>query len=396
MISDNVLISDKLDTLFSQTVKKLPGKQLISSVQRGDGSFRWIQASGLAADSSPIYAQTPFFIASIDKLITATLILQLWEQGFLKLDSPAAEYLPSDLIHGLHVFKGKDYSSAITVRHLLTHTSGLADWYEDFPKSGENLVESILNEGDRDLSLSEMMDYVRTRLQPNFAPQDIQSFLKSTEKYDGKSSASKPVKIKTRYTDTGFMLLTAILSEVTGQPLEKLHHEKVYNPLGMTQTWLIGRSQPRKSVPTPFPLVARETHISIPKILRSVWGVYSTCDDMVCFLKALYSGKLFKKMETLKLMTEGFHRFGFPTDKASIRLPGWPIAYSHGNMHFKLPRLFSPFKPMPELIGHTGSTGCWLFYAPDLDLYFTGAADDLTAGALPFRYVPNVVRIMNG
>jgi len=379
-----------LDALFQKQAGKLHSKQLIASIQSGDASFKWVGTYGNAADQTSVHEQTPFFIASIDKLITATLILQLAEEGSLSLDNPAAEYLPDDLIMGLHVFKGKDYSSIITLRHLLTHTSGLADWYEDFPHQGENLVESILINGDRDLPLAEMMEYVRTRLTPNFAPQNIEAFLKSTNK----NSGSKPLKIKTRYTDTGFMLLMAILSEVTGKPLEQLHQEKIYTPLGMSHTWLIGRTTPNNPTYSPLQLHAREQSVSIPKILRSVWGVYSTCDDMVLFLKALFQGKLFSNPETLTLMMDGFHKFGFPTDKASIRLPGWPIAYSHGCMHFKLPRLFNSFKAMPELIGHTGSTGCWLFYAPELDLYLTGATDDLTAGALPFKFVPNLLRIL--
>lgn len=325
----------------------------------------------------------PWFIASIDKLFTATLLLQLTEQGAVDLDKSMREYLPEVLCDGLHVLDGTDYTDQVTVRHLITHTSGIADWYEDFPKEGKNLVEEIVRSGDRSLTLEEMMDYVRTRLRPNFAPQPVAAFV---------SRDGQGLKLKTRYSDTGFMLLCAIIMHVTRQSLEGLHQERIYSPLGMKYTWLAGRTSPTEAVTSPFPMRADKEIVDIPEIIRSVWGVYSTSDDMVTFMRALVSGQLFEKPETRNLMLSGWHRFGFPSDRASIRLPGWPIAYSHGAMQFQLPWLFSPLRPMPQVFGHTGSSGCWLFYCPDLDLYLTGAADDLTAGALPYRFVPALLK----
>jgi CubicO group peptidase (beta-lactamase class C family) len=67
----------------------------------------------------------------------------------IALDERISAYLPSSLVAGLHRLKGVDYSDRITVRHLLSHTSGLADWLEDYPKSGRSLVEQIVAEGDR-------------------------------------------------------------------------------------------------------------------------------------------------------------------------------------------------------------------------------------------------------
>ncbi|MCC5940322.1 MAG: beta-lactamase family protein [Balneolaceae bacterium] len=384
MNSDYQKISEKLDRLFQKTVEKRPGKQLISYVEKGDGSFRWSSSAGSAEDGSPVHEHTPFFIASIDKLINAALLIQLIEEGSVHLDSPFVDYLPESLSKDLHLYKGRDYTGSVTVRHLLTHTSGMADWYEDFPKQGKNLVEEIIKEGDRDLELSELLEYVRNRLTPNFEPQPIQSFLEG--KSDGK-------RIKTRYTDTGFMLICAIIEAVTGQPLEDLHHARIYEPLGMKHTWLAHRTEPSEAVPSVFPLLASGKKVDIPKMLRSVWGVYSTCNDMITFFKALYAGQLFQKPATRDLMFSGWHQFGFPGDRAAVRLPGWPIAYSLGAMQFRLPRMFSPVKAMPEIVGHTGSTGCWLFYCPQLDLYMTGAADDLTAGALPFKYVPAMLKL---
>jgi len=385
MVSKNQHHKEKLDQLFQHTVRKRTGGQLISCVEKGDGSFRWSSADGPAVDGSPADENTPFFIASIDKLLNAALLIQLAEEGLVALDNPFNIYLPSSFSKRLHVYKGEDYTDRITVRHLLTHTSGLADWYEDYPKDGKNLVEEIIKQGDRYLELTELLDYVRNRLTPNFPPQPVAAFIKVK---------GQKKRIKTRYTDTGFMLICAILEEVTGQKLEELHHSRIYEPLGMKHTWMLDRTQPAAETAKPLGLLASGKAIEIPKALRSVWGVYSTCADMITFLKALYAGELFQKSESWEWMFSGWHTFGFPSDRASVRLPGWPIAYSHGAMKFRLPRLFTPLKGMPEIVGHTGSTGCWLFYCPQLDLYMCGAADDMTAGALPFRYVPAMLKLL--
>jgi hypothetical protein len=63
-------------------------------------------------------------------------------------------------------------------------------------------------------------------------------------------------------------------------------------------------------------------------------------------------------------------------------------------MRFDVPRMIAPFGRVPPLIGHTGSTGSWLFHCPTHDLLFAGTVDQATAGALPFRFVPKLVRVL--
>lgn len=369
---------NRLQRLFDKTVLKLPGKQLISSIQSGDGSLNWSAASGVTISGHEATAETPYFIASIDKLINAALLLQLVEQGSVNLNTSISKYLPSTTVSKLHVLKGRDYTPQITVLNLLQHTSGLADWYEDYPSKGKSLVDDIISNGDRDLPLDEILTYVREKLTPNFPPH--------SESSD---------KVKTRYSDTNFMLICAIIESVTGKSLEQLHHDKIYGPLQMNQTWLWNRTEPEVPVGSHLPLKASGALLEIPKLIRSVWGVYSTSSDQIKLLKGLYTGIVFKREETARMMFSNWNTFGFPTDKAAIRLPGWPIAYGMGSMHFKLPKLFTLGRDVPFVIGHTGSTGCWLFYAPDVDLYLTGAAEDVTAGALPFRYIPAILKTLS-
>jgi CubicO group peptidase (beta-lactamase class C family) len=126
-------------------------------------------------------------------------------------------------------------------------------------------------------------------------------------------------------------------------------------------------------------------------LLRSIWGIYSTTADTVLFLRSLMTGEVFQKPATLTLM-QRWNRFGLPFDRAALRSPGWPIEYGLGIMRFRVPRIFTPVHPMPAVLGHTGSTGCWLFYCPERELFLAGSVDEVTAGALPFRLVPRVLR----
>ncbi|GFP40118.1 serine hydrolase domain-containing protein, partial [Candidatus Hakubella thermalkaliphila] len=156
-----------LQDLLRRLVSRKGVKHAIIAVERGDESFRWIGAAGDAKpDGTPMRADTPFFIASVDKLFTATVILKLRERRHVGLDEPISTYLPQTLIGGLHRLGGVDYTGTITVRHLLSHTSGLADWLEDRPKGGRSLVERLIHEGDMSLSIDDLVHIVRDQLPP--------------------------------------------------------------------------------------------------------------------------------------------------------------------------------------------------------------------------------------
>ena len=142
-------IGRRLQALLEGLASRAPIKQAIMAVQTSDRAFRWEGALGESADGTPLRADAPIFIASIDKLFNATIAMKLSEQGRLDIDASILAYLSPDLTRGLHRLGGVDYSERITVRHLLGHTSGLADWWEDRPEDGPSLVDRVISEGDR-------------------------------------------------------------------------------------------------------------------------------------------------------------------------------------------------------------------------------------------------------
>ena len=366
---ENMIHPHHFQNLLENLTARTSIRQAVMAVESGDQSLRWRGASG-----DGIQADSPFFIASIDKLLNAVLVMLLVEQGRVALDDPIAKHLPGPLTRKLHVLNGTDHTGQITIRHLLAHASGLADWLEDSPKNGKSLIEHILSEGDRSFSLEEITEIVRSRLRPHFPPQDL--------------TARKP---KVRYSDTNYMLLMALIENVHNQPLQRVHEELLYQPLGMQHTSMPGLSEPTAPTLPPVPLRADGQVIHIPELMKSFRGIHSTSGDLIAFLRALLDQQIFSQEETLAAMQADWQRFGFPLDRAALRSPGWPIEYGLGLMRFQLPRIFTALRQLPAVIGHSGSTGCWLFWCPELDLYMCGTVNEASAGALPYRVLPQLI-----
>lgn len=217
----------RLEDFLRKLTRRKPIAQAVVAVESGDQAFQWIGTHGETSSGDRVVEDTPFFIASIDKLFNATITMMLTEARNIDVNEPISAYLPPTMTRGLHQYRGLDRSEKITVNHLLTHTSGIADWLEDFPKGGPSLSQSILEEGDRMLITEELAVYVRDHLRPHFPPQDLSE-----------------VCPKARYSDTNFMLLIAIIEAVTGQPLHEVHQRMLYEPLGLQHTYFPGLSRP--------------------------------------------------------------------------------------------------------------------------------------------------------
>lgn len=351
----------------------------VLALESGDGTFAWSGAAGAAtADGVPMTAATPYFIASVDKLYIATAVLRLAEQGSVRLEEPIATYLPDSLWRAIHVLEGVDHSADITVSQLLSHTSGLADYLEDRPKRGRSLIEILVEDGDRSWGPEDAMARVRDELVPHFAPQS--------------PTAAKP---RVRYCDTNFQLLIALIESVSGRGLPEVFAGEIFRPLGMRHTYFPGVNEPdEEPAAPPADLWFGDKALDLPRALVALRSINSTAADQIASLRGILDGSVFERPETAALMRERWNRFGFPMDAAAVRAPGWPIEYGLGMMRFKLPRWATPFAAVPAVIGHTGSTGSWLFHCPELDVFLAGTVDQATAGAVPYRFVPQVLSVL--
>jgi len=254
------------------------------------------------------------------------------------------------------------------------HLSGLPDSLTERPRGRRSLVEQVVEEGDRGWSLEEATALARNELTPHFPPSDPDTG-----------------KLRIRYSDTNFQPLMVIAQQVSGHPMQDLYRDLLFDPLGLLHTWLPD-GQPEEPVDERAtvwfgdrPLVDR------PLAMQSFGDLYSTIDDVLRFGCALFSGGGFDDPATLGLMRRRFTRFGFPRGLASLRAPTWPIEYGLGMMRFELPRALNLGRRLPGLVGHTGSTGSWLWHCPELGLMLAGTLDQTTAALVRFRPVPRVL-----
>ncbi|MDW7650261.1 MAG: serine hydrolase domain-containing protein [Bacillota bacterium] len=348
-------------------------KHAIVAVESMDGSFKWVGAGGEAnPDGTPMQTDTPFWVASVTKLYIAAAILKLHEQGRLSIDDAMATYLPGSLINGIHRINDVDYSNKITIRHLLSHSSGLPDYLEIHRKDEKSLFERVAENVDQTWTIEDIVQVVRDVNTPLFAPQ------------------SSGEKKKIRYSDTNFQLLIAIIENVTGQSIHAAFEQMIYQPLGLKETSHPGES-PVRHLPPVASVWYKDNPLHIPDAMRCFKDLNSTASDLLAFMRALIRGEVFDNPATASLMTGDWNQFGFSLSPVG---PGWPIEYGLGIMRFRYPKVFTPFRPIPEIIGHTGASGSWLFYCPPLDILLSGNVSQVAAAAVPFQFVPKMLKVL--
>jgi D-alanyl-D-alanine carboxypeptidase len=341
-----------LDSLVADLAKNDSSvKNCVLSVASGDGSFSWSGAAGISHGQTAMTKESPIYIASVTKLYTATVVMHLYEQGALALDDPMAKYLPADVIRGINLYGGHDYSNEITIRQLLSHSSGIADYYEEKGSDGKTLFDKFFEDQGRSWTVDETIERARRDLKPNFPP--------------GKG---------TSYSDTNFQLLGKVVEATTGKSLAAAYEEAIFRPLGLKHTYLLGYDQGlAQQSGAPADVFYKDTNITRIRSNGAYWaegGIVSTADEMVAFLKALNEGRIIQKT-SLSLMHD-WHRWRFPME------------YGLGTMFFSLPSPMRSLMKMPPLWGHSGSTGSFLYYCENDNLYLAGTIDQADSRTKPF------------
>ena len=202
----------------------------------------------------PNAPDTKHRLGSITKQFTATLILQLVEQGKLELDQPISKYLPD--------YKGPA-ADKVTIHHLLTHSSGIPS-YTSFP--------GFFDEYSRDPSTPE--EFVKT-----FADSTLQ--FSPGEKFS--------------YNNSGYFLLGYIIEDVTGKPYEQVLQENILEPLNMKNTGYDHHATILKNRASGYEkngngyINAPYLDMSIPYAAGSL---YSTVEDLYKWDRALYRNKI--------------------------------------------------------------------------------------------------------
>ncbi|MFL6201341.1 MAG: serine hydrolase domain-containing protein [Thermoanaerobaculia bacterium] len=257
------------------------------------------------ADARSVTAATIYDLASLTKVVaTTTMAMILVDEGRLDLDRPVRE--------------------GVTVRHLLTHSSGLpatAPLYREI-RGKAAYVERI-----------QAMDL------------------------------TYPPGSRSEYSDLGVILLGEILEQVAGQPLETFVQERVLGPLGMKDTMyrpppgLLPRIAPTEFDPWRGRLVHGEVHDENAFAMGGIAphaGLFGTAGDLARFAQMLLNGGIVSR-ETIALFTR---KAGIP---GSDRALGWDTKSAEGS---SAGTLFSP-----NSFGHTGFTGTSIWIDPERGLY---------------------------
>ena len=296
----------------------------------------------------------PNHLASVGKLFTAVLIGILHEKRQLDYDDPVGGYLDADLMRGLHVFKGKDYSDQITIRHLLMQTSGLNDvFYHLWKKKMENPDFRISPRG--------AIIWGKENLHPKAVP-------------GGRHF----------YTDTNYFLLGLIIESITKKGFHEVMHELIFKPLGMEHAWLYGLSEPETATDYPTARLYIKGHdlLSIEGIHEIDYAggsVIAPLKDFLTFMKALTSHRILRK-EILDRMIEDDIPMGFP-------ILGFNYGYSiwkTGTVPLILPRDYYCW-------GCVGVTGAFMFYHPGTESFIIGTFNDFSWRGKALRFMAGKV-----
>ena len=301
--------------------------------------------------------ELPYFIASTTKLYVTAILLQLRHEGLVDLDKSASSYLPQGMMEKTHVLNKEDFSNQITVRQLMAHTSGMADYFEQRGKKGRSHFENILKE-DVAWNVHDVLDITR-QLKPKFAP--------GTPK-------------RAFYSDTNYQLLGAIIEFIESAPFSQVVHRRIIEPLKLTDTYLFTEKHITQYGDVSTMLFGKKP-VVIPKAMASVQadgGLVSTASDGVRFLEGFMGGTLFPTSYFKEVLHKWHSIFG-------------PLEYGTGVMRYKLPRIMSPFQPVPPMVGHSGASGTVLFFVPELDLYISGTLNQIKKRGLPFQLMTRVV-----
>lgn len=327
------------DKVFQKFVASRQIHECICLIENGKGDYRWSKGYGGRE------LETPFLMASITKLFTTASIIKLLEDSKLMLTDQIAEYLEPDLIKGIHVFRGTDYSYKLTIANLLFQTSGLPDWFLD----GKTSYAKRMVQEDFSFSFEDVVEATK-KLEPKFAP--------DTPK-------------KAYYTDINFDLLGKIIETITALPLREAYENFIFKPLNLKNTYLAGEES--DLLP---PVYYLNNHLQRDNFIKSIGasgGGITNAIELMLFIKAFWSGKIFDP--ALFKILVSYNR---------LQLSFYPIAYAGGYMRMEARY---PFMPKTELLGHSGSTGSFAFYAPKQDIYYVGDVSQFASPAIPIRFV---------
>jgi D-alanyl-D-alanine carboxypeptidase len=277
-IPDSIKLS--IDTIV-YSVARSKTSRMICKVTGARGDTYYSGFDGRSKQPIREFSRT-IDIGSCTKMFTAASILQLVEQRKISLDDPLTRVLPEpSLYQGLSVFDGKDYIDSITIRQLMNHTSGFADYF-----MGDDKTEISLH-GDSTLRFTprQLIRLAARINKPKFRP--------------GTSFG---------YSNVNYLLLGMIIEKYSGLAYHAYVQRNILDPLHMKHTYFASVNSPAGRAPGHYSGKPTE----MPATMAGAAGeIISTLDDMQIFISAWHQGKIFRQPATMALLRSAdFHDMG--------------------------------------------------------------------------------------
>ncbi len=267
-------VEPRFQALLDAEVAKPEVHNAMARVQVGD-TLVFAGAAGTFSntDATPIQPDTPFRSASVGKLFTSTVVLQLVEQGKLSPEQTLGELLPRAVWERLHMLNGVSRGGELTVEQLVAHTTGLPDVDSDPAFNG-----AVAAEPERVWEPEELLEFA-IAIGPDFAPGEGQV-----------------------YSSANYWLLGLVIEAVTGKEYHRVVREQILDRLGLASTF-----EETHEGPGPRPLAHSyigdlDVNLASPSFEFADGGFVSTLADLSRFGRALGRGELFTRPETLEAM----------------------------------------------------------------------------------------------
>jgi CubicO group peptidase (beta-lactamase class C family) len=320
-------ISSKVDAIFSPLAdQKSPGVAVLVQ-QNGYTIFERGYGSRELRTYAPIGAETNFRLASFTKQFTAMSIMLLKHDGKLRYEDKLTDVFPDFPAYG----------KSITIRHLLTHTSGLPD-YEDLMEAAEKRKGAPVWSAARQIQDAEVLQLL-----------------------EQESAGKFPPGTKWSYSNSGYVVLGLIVAKVSGKPFDEFLRERIFVPLQMNET--VAYEKRKNEVAhrayghSKEQAGWKETDQSPTSATLGDGGIYSSLNDLAMWDEGLAHHTLLSEKEMqaaltpVKLVDGSQPKWPSDTETSSDNLhPGRPVAYGFG-------WFLGPYKGRPRMYHHGGSMG---------------------------------------
>ncbi|MGW5498352.1 serine hydrolase domain-containing protein [Streptomyces olivaceoviridis] len=244
----------------------------LTRIDSGASSYRIAVGKADTAADTAMDADRRFRVGSVSKTFTTVVLLQLVAEGRVDLDAPANDYLPKPLP-----------DDRITVRHLLSHRSGLWDYTNDMFYHTVPGFEAVRN---KVFTFQELID-LSTAHQPTNQPGAAYS-----------------------YSNTNFVVLGQLIEHVTGVPMATQYEKRIFQPLGLKNTSYV---HPQTTITGSYARgYVRDDDTTLPLVdsteqtvswAQSAGAVISNSADLNRFFAAIVSGKLVPQPQLREMMS---------------------------------------------------------------------------------------------